>query len=51
MTGNPHVAIIPGNASTMLPSDGMIARSCGSEDVIAMVVRVGLNNGQGGCNL
>jgi len=48
--GNPYVAIFPGKATAMLPSQGMIARSCGSEDVMAMVGRVGLNNGQGGCN-
>jgi phospholipid/cholesterol/gamma-HCH transport system substrate-binding protein len=48
--GNPYVAIFPGKAAVMLPSNGMIARSCGSEDVMAMVGRVGLNNGQGGCD-
>jgi phospholipid/cholesterol/gamma-HCH transport system substrate-binding protein len=48
--GNPYVAIFPGKAAAMLSSNGMITKSCGSEDVMAMVGRVGLNNGQGGCN-
>jgi len=27
----------------------MIVKSCGAEDVMAMIGRVGLSNGQGGC--
>lgn len=47
--GSPFVAITPGKAKAMLVPDGMITRSCGSEDFMAMVGRVGLNNGQSLC--
>ena len=47
--GNLSVAIYPGKARTMLPPGGLITKSCGAEDVMAMIGRVGLSNGQGGC--
>jgi phospholipid/cholesterol/gamma-HCH transport system substrate-binding protein len=47
--GNLYVSIFPGKAKAMLPPGGMIVKSCGAEDVMAMIGRVGLSNGQGGC--
>ena len=47
--GNLYVSIFPGKATTMLPPGGMIVKSCGAEDLMAMIGRVGLSNGQGGC--
>jgi phospholipid/cholesterol/gamma-HCH transport system substrate-binding protein len=49
LLGNLYVAIFPGKARAMLPPGGMILKSCGAEDVMAMIGRVGLSNGQGGC--
>ena len=46
---NLYVSIFPGKARAMLPPGGMITKSCGAEDVMAMIGRVGLSNGQGGC--
>jgi phospholipid/cholesterol/gamma-HCH transport system substrate-binding protein len=50
LLGNPYVSILPGKARKMLPVDGMITKSCGSEDFMSMVARVGLNNGQPLCH-
>ena len=47
--GNLYVSIFPGKDKAMLPPGGMILKSCGAEDVMAMIGRVGLSNGQGGC--
>jgi len=47
--GNLYVSIFPGKATAMLPPGGMIMKSCGAEDVMAMIGRVGLSNGQGHC--
>lgn len=47
--GNLYVSIFPGKATAMLPPGGMIVKSCGAEDVMAMIGRVGLSNGQGSC--
>ena len=47
--GNLYVSIFPGKATTMLPPGGIILKSCGAEDMMAMIGRVGLSNGQGGC--
>jgi len=47
--GNLYVSIFPGKARAMLPPGGMILKSCGAEDVMAMIGRVGLSNGQGSC--
>src|SRR3954471_13967753 len=47
--GNLSVSIIPGKARAMLPPGGMITKSCGAEDLMAMIGRVGLSNGQGNC--
>jgi hypothetical protein len=33
----------------MLPPGGVIAKSCGAEDVLSMIGRVGLSNGQSNC--
>jgi phospholipid/cholesterol/gamma-HCH transport system substrate-binding protein len=49
LLGNLYVAIFPGKAATMLPPGGLIMKSCGAEDVMAMIGRVGLSNGQGSC--
>lgn len=49
LLGNLYVAIFPGKSKTMLPPGGMIVKSCGAEDVMALIGRVGLSNGQGGC--
>jgi phospholipid/cholesterol/gamma-HCH transport system substrate-binding protein len=49
LLGNLYVAIFPGKARTMLPPGGLIVKSCGAEDVMAMIGRVGLGNGQGNC--
>jgi len=49
LLGNLYVAIFPGKAATMLPPGGMITKSCGAEDVLSMIGRVGLNNGQSSC--
>jgi phospholipid/cholesterol/gamma-HCH transport system substrate-binding protein len=49
LLGNLYVAIFPGRAATMLPPGGMITKSCGAEDVLAMIGRVGLSNGQSSC--
>ena len=50
LLGNPYVAILPGKAKMMLPPGGMITKSCGSEDFMSMVARMGLNNGQPLCH-
>lgn len=47
--GNLYVSIFPGKATAMLPPGGVIVKSCGAEDVMAMIGRVGLSNGQGHC--
>jgi phospholipid/cholesterol/gamma-HCH transport system substrate-binding protein len=47
--GNLYVSIFPGKAKAMLPPGGMIVKGCGAEDMMAMIGRVGLSNGQGGC--
>jgi phospholipid/cholesterol/gamma-HCH transport system substrate-binding protein len=47
--GNLSVSIFPGKATAMLPPGGMIVKGCGAEDVMAMIGRVGLSNGQSGC--
>jgi phospholipid/cholesterol/gamma-HCH transport system substrate-binding protein len=47
--GNLYVSIFPGKATAMLPPGGMITKSCGAEDLMAMIGRVGLSNGQGSC--
>lgn len=49
LLGNLYVAIIPGKSKTMLPPGGLITKSCGAEDVMAMVGRVGLSGGAGSC--
>jgi phospholipid/cholesterol/gamma-HCH transport system substrate-binding protein len=49
LLGNLYVAIFPGKAATMLPPGGVIAKSCGAEDVLSMIGRVGLSNGQSNC--
>jgi phospholipid/cholesterol/gamma-HCH transport system substrate-binding protein len=49
LLGNLYVAIFPGKATTMLPPGGVIAKSCGAEDVLSMIGRVGLSNGQSNC--
>jgi phospholipid/cholesterol/gamma-HCH transport system substrate-binding protein len=49
LLGNLYVAIFPGKAATMLPPGGMIVKSCGAEDVLSMIGRVGLSNGQSNC--
>jgi phospholipid/cholesterol/gamma-HCH transport system substrate-binding protein len=49
LLGNLYVAIFPGKARTMLAPGGTIVKSCGAEDVMAMIGRVGLSNGQGSC--
>ncbi len=50
LLGNPYVSTLPGKAKKMLPVGGMITKSCGSEDFMSMVARVGLNNGQPLCH-
>jgi len=47
--GNLHMLIHPGKSKTMLPAGGVITKSCGSEDVMSMIGRVGLTNGQSLC--
>jgi phospholipid/cholesterol/gamma-HCH transport system substrate-binding protein len=47
--GNLYVSIFPGKATAMLPPGGMIVKSCGAEDVMALIGRVGLSNGQSAC--
>ncbi len=49
LLGNLYVAIHPGRSRTMLPPGGLIVKSCGAEDVMAMIGRVGLSNGAGNC--
>ena len=49
LLGNLYVAIFPGKAATMLPPGGMIVKGCGAEDVLSMIGRVGLSNGQSNC--
>jgi phospholipid/cholesterol/gamma-HCH transport system substrate-binding protein len=49
LLGNLYVSIFPGKASTLLPPGGLIVKSCGAEDVLAMIGRVGLSNGQSNC--
>jgi len=49
LLGNLYVAIFPGKAKAMLPPGGMITKSCGAEDVLSMIGRVGLSNGQSNC--
>ena len=49
LLGNLYVAIRPGRSKAMLAPGGLIVKSCGAEDVMAMIGRVGLSNGQGGC--
>ena len=49
LSSNFSVAIVPGASKALLAPGGMFERSCASEDVMAMVGRVGLSNGQGNC--
>ena len=49
LLGNLYVAILPGKSKNMLPPGGLIVKSCGSEDVMALIGRVGLGNGQSNC--
>ena len=49
LLGNLYVAIFPGKSKDMLPPGGLIVKSCGSEDVMALIGRVGLGNGQSNC--
>jgi len=47
--GNPYITIVPGSSKVVLPSGGTIVKSCGAEDVMSMVGRIGLSNGMGNC--
>jgi phospholipid/cholesterol/gamma-HCH transport system substrate-binding protein len=49
LLGNLYVSIFPGKAATLLPPGGMIVKGCGAEDVLSMIGRVGLSNGQSNC--
>jgi phospholipid/cholesterol/gamma-HCH transport system substrate-binding protein len=47
--GNLYVSIFPGKATAALQPGGLILKSCGAEDVMALIGRVGLSGGQGSC--
>ena len=49
LSGNLYVSIFPGKSKSLLQPGGMILKSCGAEDVMSMIGRVGLSNGQGNC--
>lgn len=49
MLGNPNITILPGVSKVVLQPGGTIAKSCGSEDIMSMIGRVGLSSGQGSC--
>ena len=49
LLGNPYLLIHPGRSKTMLPAGGMIVKGCGTADIMSLIGRPALMNGQSAC--